>query len=1714
MRRSREEAWDEKSQLRELNSRLRLYVCRVRQLEQENRLLAQELAGLQEQELALELAGRRGAQQELAGLRVRLGELSRAQRAAELERDGLRQELGRLQRLGAEVLELRRRLAPDLAGQRQLLERRWGECAALEELLAGLRAEQGRLLERQRREAGEARALRLQLVALPAPPPAGASLEQLEETYELVLGRACRESLLRYQSQLGALREREARLGGESLEQRRAEAERCRRQLDELRRRGEELGGLGQRLEQELLALRERHGAEADEYQRIIDTLEEEKQFLTMSITDYLKDYHELMQVKAGLSLEVATYRALLEEESSQWIITWVDQQGRKIPQGVRNTSYDYINSHSAYREENKKKSFPIIKSADTRYKTPVTNICSSALYSAQTTRGGPHTTDSGKVLRKNILSSGYHPSTIEKDATYQRTMKDHREFKTFTPTYGLWEDTEIQRKTFPERKRTEATSTSAVSLSKELTSVQSSNKDHKVDVKSGVSESTRTKPDNFTKFPSNELNSNFKQIKYEQTLDDTFTTSKEKPKRYKPVKEGENGLLEEKDKKQPVNEERYSVLEKKEMDAKLTTAERSVHFGKKTEIKPEQKTHIMEEVIINDNKNIFSGVRSKEDSTAEEERNATWEEQTKVHKSAREGEFFLPDVKITENELTKRNTNVFLESRSKEAVEIPISVEMYTPDKVLQNSNTEITFQGFKTSVGRETDEHNIKPVEILSVNVAEREPKLKDEHGIHDKSSPRMGTSSTENIAETIVADILKSFVQSSGSETTPDTKVNYLEKKEHDDKQEMTEITAQCQVQEDTEISDEIDLGSLLNKDVKVVLEGAKGIPSKEVIEDIIKVGLKGRDSMGKVSVNVEIVEEPLESATDERSEFSTPFEVEEVEDTSPGIQGHYGDEEEQKITVTAEDFKKKKPSEILTHVEEVTEADDSVDEQKYFVSTPDDYPLAHGKDDDSVCGQIHIEEESTIKYSWQDEFLQGTQRRKDVGMSSPEQTYQVVGEEASAYVLNEEHPKGEASHAESTVIEKEIKIPHEFQTSIKGLLLKETQDPKQQLKEALEQLEGSLPESVKEELAVLTKEGQGESSSLAVDIKKVEQTNKGGLVTIVAEVNLSQTLDADQFDIAQLGGVIPSEMEKISLQSLKQEGFDERNDQQLDSCTDGKSSIEIDISPSSNKSTPWASREVYSSSRVRNNDGMEYHSTEQVICEGPVSEAVEFGNAEEVSQSHVSTDINKSIRHIKIGPTEIRRTEQVIYEGPISETLELVGREDLVQTEGSSDIGRFMKHFKLGPQEIQTTEEIIHKGPITKTLEVGEPENFAQPRFSTDINRSMRNVTLGSKQITEEIIFKGPIAGSELSSSGDLSHAEESTDTNRSVRHIRLSPKEFHTEQVIFEGPISGNVELSGTGDLSQTGSSIRHIKLGQNEIHSVDKIVYEGPLSETVELVSTGDSSHMEHRLDTNASIRHIRLGPKEFMTTEQIIYKGPISGHLELSESGDNFDSEESIKHITLGQKEIKTAEQVIYQGSISESAELSSAGGSLLESEENSDINRSIRLIKLSPTETHTEQIIFKGPISETKGDHFQTEELSESSRSIRHIKLGPKETSFTFQMDVTNVAGAPVVEGGTQEAIITVSNREDSDVSHSQVIVESDQKDTDNESNKEASVFPDSSQAYGEQITEKSVFEKSVQLQRMVDQRSMISDEKKIALVYLDKEEEEGEDNDGHWF
>ncbi|NWR18140.1 SYNEM protein, partial [Emberiza fucata] len=441
--------------------------------------------------------------------------------------------------------------------------------------------------------------------------------------------------------------------------------------------------------------------------------------------------------------------RALLEGESKPWII-WREEYAGKLPQDIINTLYNYTDIYSTYQESNRSKASPAPRIPDTRHRMPVTNMSSSAHYSAHSTLAGSHTTTGGRTFGRDLLGSSYRPSTtVTKD---ERIVTDHKELRTFTPDYSSWRSTEMQQKRIPERKKTEVTTSSTVSFSKESARAERSDKDHKPDAE-------RSKP-GFTRFPAYELITNARPTKYEETIIETRTTLKDKREGSKPTDE-KTSLLKEKDKL-----EKQTKDEKKKTDEK-SFIEETVGFGRKTE----QKKYIHEEVSQKVTGSDISAART------------------------------------SKSESTKKDATVTSESRSKDVIEVPITIERPVPDKGPQR-NKEIRVQGVKTSIGRETDEHITQSAETRQVRISEAESSLEDQEQIRD-GSHKMGALPTESIAENIVADILKSFTQSSSSQMSTDTKVTYFDKKEQEDEGKIkTEFTVQSQVQEDIAISDEGD------------------------------------------------------------------------------------------------------------------------------------------------------------------------------------------------------------------------------------------------------------------------------------------------------------------------------------------------------------------------------------------------------------------------------------------------------------------------------------------------------------------------------------------------------------------------------------------------------------------------------------------------------------------------------------------------------------------------------------------------------------------------------------------------------------------------------------------------------------------------------------------------------------------------------------------
>nr|XP_035159600.2 synemin isoform X2 [Callithrix jacchus] len=1065
---------------------------------------------------------------------------------------------------------------------------------------------------------------------------------------------------------------------------------------------------------------------------------------------------------------------------------------------------------------------------------------------------------------------------------------------------------------------------------------------------------------------------------------------------------------------------------------------ERTIILGKKTEVKAprEQERNRPETIRTKPEEKMFD---SKE--KASEERNLRWEELTKLDKEARQRE----SQQMREKEPLKE--------KSVREREIPISLE------VSQDRRAEASPKGLQT------------PVKDAGGGTG-REAKARELQfrlGTSDATGALPGDSMTETVAENIVTSILKQFTQSPEAEASadsfPDTKVTYVDRKELPmERKTKTEIVVESKLTEDVDVSDEAGLDYLLSKDIKEV--GLKGKSAEQMIGDIINLGLKGREGRAKV-VNVEIVEEPVSYVSGEMpEEFSVPFEVEEVDDVSPGSGGLVKEEEgygERDVTFSVNQHQRtKQPQENTTHVEEVTEAGDSEGEQSYFVSTPDEYPGGHDRDDGSVYGQIHIEEESTIRYSWQDEIVQGTRRRtqrddavgEKVVKPSDVPAPSLEGDLGSTH-WKEQSRSGEF-HAEATVIEKEIKIPHEFHTSMKGISSKE---PRQQLVEVIGQLEETLPERMREELAALTTEGQGGPGSVSVDVKKIQAAD-GGSVTLVAEVNLSQTVDANQLDLEELSRDEAGEMEK-AVESVVRESLSKQR-RPVPGSPDEADGAEA---PGTGvRFRRWATRELYIPSGKSEDAGQSTHSSGWHSPQGPVSATVEVSSPTGFSQSQVLEDVSQAARHITLGPSEVWRTERMSYEGPTAEVVEVSEGGDLSQAVSPTGGSRSVRHVTLGPGQSPPSREVVFQGPAPASPEDGGSPEPGPVEFSSDMDGSGRHSTFGSKQFhaEKEILFQGPISAA--GKVGDYFATEESVGTQISVRQLQLGPREGFSGQIQFTTPLSDKLELG-----------VR------------------------------GDSVHTEGLPGSSTSIRHISLGPQRHQTTQQIVYHGllPRPGESGDSESIVHRESSADVPQAThshtVGRKTFMT-EKSTFQSVISESPEEDSAGD-MSGAEVTSGISRSFRHIQLGPTENETSEcVVIRGPVSRTlvlpgSAASPELDELEDSRRTLRHTAPGPKETSFTFQMDVSNVEA---IRSRTQEAGARgVSDR-------------GAWRDTDSRDDQAVGVSFKVS-AGEEQGKEQAMFDKKVQLQRMVDQRSVISDEKKVALLYLDSEEEE---NDGHWF
>ncbi|XP_018415746.1 PREDICTED: synemin [Nanorana parkeri] len=1824
---------DEKSQLNELNVRLDQYLSRVRQLETENQHLVEEI-----HKLRLE----RGAEwtqvyhSEVCELRKRVEELTIQKCEAELQRDNFAEELQELQELWEQVRSIRLKIDQQLILYKQDLQQAQQKQAALEQLYIQLQQE-CQMLQGSHEE--EIIALRDQAFQIPLQITMQEVLRPKlsltdVQSFSLELSESWKEAFVFYQKKIEELesilrRSEEDRHGAEE------EITIYRLQVEKLCKEYEELLAMKTMLEDELLRMKAKYRLEVEEYQVIIEELETEKKTITINITERLRDYHDLMQAKTGLSLEVAAYRALLEAESKKGEVIITEHTVRDRPAGYVTSTLEETTRFSNRGRE--KFEYPTTKSKDEiqwkaqtadsrRFLTrtvPQTQIAprythlgnTSSSYGSRShetlsqERCGRWDTSFSTKYDSSRKSGGHQTvqpiavspyastETIISQTKQQEQMKDQRPVA--RPRSHSKETRRGQVDIMVENKQQESDSQNVFA-----TEV---GKDRKSESQS-VREAKQVIEDNVT------MTANENRKKYDETVSVTETVQKEtiqEPKTQElPVKKERKKKELAKKRKEEMENVAVGDMNVTGLSAEVyetTQVKKTTVLGEKANDQP-----IVYEIPIQFEKRKQEGNEEyKARNVSQTYVNQETISQRNTMESGKTNHEFGKETILVDEYLkqlgqssvfNKNETNILEEKNQdsrfmrtfvfgeksgdkKVVMEIPIQLEENKKETSSYKENVE---NSAKSRVSENVNKINISKEESLEVDMENLHQDF--ETNEFSRAEESSSTSSDTIEKKALVTDILKQLGHPSDLD---DANVSYSERKEkYSDGSVKTEILVESKIEEEMDLFDEPDLTDLWTttsfssskkseaattpveeiqsrKIKKTILEDISGAEAEEWIGNVIRTGLKG--SPGK-SVNVEIVEESIGTFTYEKGEYSTPFHVEEAED-------NYNKEEsvnteEMPVSVGTDQIHDNiQPSESPAQVEEITEGEHVDEEIDYFVSIPDESPRVQEEEEETIRGQIHTEEESHVTYSWQDEFLQGSQGRKGLSemlkqaaateqssmnyrntadysdtVDKEEQketshvetvviektnTYgslvdrdgdlqtqqqnkdthvEIIGiakaatyglsvdrndsfdmkkqegelhvktigiEKADSYGtsvdssvrFNTKGHKGE-SHVETVVIEKTIKASPEIQSTLIHLLSKDITDPQQKLRGALDCLQGSLPDELIEELSTLAGEDQTQTSSLAVNIKKLGQTDESGTMTIVAEINISKTLDTDNLDDLELNtrieseeSTIPKSQTRSSEDALQKEGI---------TAVFGDKT--------------YGNEDFYNSVTVGINNREESYTSEENVAKSPTSTKASFGqittdvgrfikhieldtkkhmfqedfaSAQDSAASLSPTDTNRSEHHIKLAPTEPLYNKQIIFEGPISETLKL----DIVKnTEETSEQNRSIRHIKISPTETVPTEQIIFQGPLFKTVGMGA---------TGELSVHEKNVEHVS-QATKSLVFERFQVGSQETTS----HSTDFTaGTSKIVSHFKVNSGESLSKQIMFEGSIPKTHDFSRPSILNIDNSEedsrpIEHSSATQ-KIHVAKQVKYQGFVSQHHAVEDYGNNAEQNDQGKINTSVHHIKLSPSK----EHIVLEGPISANFNITGEDKTYveDTDRPIRHIRLGSPKGQISEHVTFEGPTTESYESSD---------------------------------FF---VSSPSGDS------TESERSIKHIRLGPKEKTFTFQMDITKIATKHSEEKGAEDSgMVITSSKFEGQPEFSQSSTElMDDLEVAESGYGEEEIAGVSQYAYeivpqSQNITETSQLEKTVQIQRILHQSHIVSDEKKVAIVYLDEEEEEEEEEE----
>ncbi|XP_052006898.1 alpha-internexin-like [Xyrauchen texanus] len=312
---------NEKEQLQGLNDRFATFIEKVRNVEQQNKVLETELVTLrQRQNEPSRLADL--YQQEIRDLRAQLDEANSERSHVLIERDNIEDDLQKLRGKFEEEIRAREEAEQTLKAYKKDVDDATMVRVDLERRVESLLDEINFLRRVHDEEVAELtsmiQAAQISVEVEMSKPDLTSALKEIRGQYETIASKNLQSAEEWYKSKFASLNE-QATKTNEAMRATREEINDYRRQLQSKTIEIETLRGTNESLERQIREMEDAHNADVAGYQETIGQLDLELRNTKSEMARHLREYQDLLNVKMALDIEIAAYRKLLEGEETHF---------------------------------------------------------------------------------------------------------------------------------------------------------------------------------------------------------------------------------------------------------------------------------------------------------------------------------------------------------------------------------------------------------------------------------------------------------------------------------------------------------------------------------------------------------------------------------------------------------------------------------------------------------------------------------------------------------------------------------------------------------------------------------------------------------------------------------------------------------------------------------------------------------------------------------------------------------------------------------------------------------------------------------------------------------------------------------------------------------------------------------------------------------------------------------------------------------------------------------------------------------------------------------------------------------------------------------------------------------------------------------------------------------------------------------------------------